>query len=66
MIDKLYSIIGRSAEFATPKEAEMVLHYHEEMLRHHMALKDLIDKKNKMLHILKKRSGEKTPRKGAI
>ena len=66
MIDKLYSIIGRSAEFATPKEAEMIEYYHQEMLRHQGILKDLTNKKNKMLHILKKRSGEKTPRKGAI
>ena len=63
MIDKLYSLIGNSARFASPKEAEMILYYHEEMLRHQVALKDLTNKKNKMLHILKKRSGEKAPRK---
>ena len=60
MIDKLYSLIGNTARYATPKEAEMILHYHEELSRHHVALKDLTKKKNKMMHILKKRSGEKT------
>ena len=59
MIDKLYSLIGNTARFATPKEAEAILHYHEEMSRHHVALNDLTKKKNKMMYILKKRSGEK-------
>ncbi|MEK9207361.1 MAG: hypothetical protein AAB922_02700 [Patescibacteria group bacterium] len=63
MIDKLHSLIGNTARFATPKEAEMILHYHEEMLRHQVTLKDLTNKKNRMLHLLKMRSGEKTPRK---
>lgn len=58
MIDKLYSLIGNAARYATPKEAEMILYYHDEMSRHHVALKDLTEKKNKMMHILKKRSGE--------
>lgn len=61
MIDKLHTLIGNTASFATPKEAEMIIHYHDEMTRHHVALRDLTNKKNKMMHILKMRSGEKTP-----
>lgn len=61
MIDKLHTLIGNTACFATPKEAEMIIHYHNEMTRHHVALRDLTNKKNKMMHILKMRSGEKTP-----
>lgn len=57
MIDKLYSLIGNTARYATPLEAKMILHYHEEMSRHHVALKDLTKKKNKMMYILKKRAG---------
>lgn len=63
MIDKLHTLIGNTARYATPKEAAMILHYHEEMTRHHIALKDLTNKKNKWMHILKMRSGEKTPTK---
>lgn len=60
MIDKLHSLIGNTANFATPKEAEAILYYNEEMFRHRVALQDLTNKKNKMMHILKKRSGEIT------
>lgn len=42
MIDKLHSLIGNTARFATPTEAKMILYYHEEMLRHHVALRDVV------------------------